>query len=326
VGVPQSGQSWLLYNHSTCTNLAACTGNQLGEIGTNIKTLTQSVTTAYDIHPDDAPAFYLNGQPGATDTGVRTLERFLNPATFTATDPYVRVNGVPQTVPLTEALADPVELQALHMVNADANRTPTFVDFGNPDYFFQTSNPCSNVAMCVTSGFAWNHGDIQQEIGNTWAGFVGPGIARNGVDSTTWTDHTNLRPTILSLVGLQDDYTDDGHVLVQALTKQATPDGLSGGKIAQLEQVDEQLNSPFGDYAKATLAASTKALVGSDTDYTNFTTPMSTLEPNRETLAKTIRDALNDAAFNGGTITDAQATIWINQANGYISQAQALPH
>ena len=48
-------------------------------------------------------------------------------------------------------------------------------------------------------GFAWNHGDIQEEIGNTWVGFVGPGVASNGVDSTTWTDHTNLRPTILAL-------------------------------------------------------------------------------------------------------------------------------
>ena len=68
-------------------------------------------------------------------------------------------------------------------------------------------------------GFAWNHGDIQQEIGNTWVGMVGPGVASNGIDSHTWTDHTNLRPTILSLVGLKDDYTEDGHVLVQALDK-----------------------------------------------------------------------------------------------------------
>ena len=49
------------------------------------------------------------------------------------------------------------------------------------------------------------------EIGNTWVGMVGPGIQRNGVDSTTWTDHTNLRPTILALTGLKDDYVDDGH-------------------------------------------------------------------------------------------------------------------
>jgi hypothetical protein len=323
VGMPNQTTGTQVYDHRTCTDLTSCPTNQIGEIGTNIKALT-APTTNYDIHFDDAPAFYVNGQPGPTDSAVRSLERQVGG--LTATDPYVRQNGVPQTVPLTEAMADPVELQALHMINADPTRTPTFVDFGNPDYFFQTSNPCTGLSMCVTSGFAWNHGDIQQEIGNTWVGFVGPGIATNGIDSKTWTDHTNLRPTILSLAGLKDDYIDDGHVIVQALDKHALPSGLSASKVADLENADEQLNAPFGEYSADTLAASTKALEGSDTDYTNFTTPMSTLEPQREALAKTIRDALNEATFGNGTITDAQATVWITQANALIQQAAALPH
>jgi hypothetical protein len=331
VGTAQSGQNWLLYNHSTCTNLSQCSNNQIGEIDANMKALTSSVTTSYDIHFDDAPAFYLNGQPGPTDSTVRSLERLVGG--LTSVDPYVRdSNNQPETVPLTDALADPVELQALHMVNADPNRTPTFVDFGNPDFFFQTSAPCGTTAnpiqKCALSGFAWNHGDIQQEIGNTWVGMVGPGIAHhgNGIDANTWTDHTNLRPTILSLVGLKDDYTDDGHVLVQALNKPALPKGLGGGKIADLENAYEQLNAPFGAYSADTLAASTKALEGSDGDYSTFTSDMASLEPNREALAITIRNALFDAAFNGGTISDSQATSWINQANGYISDAAGLPH
>jgi len=322
IGTPQSGQSNLLYNHSQCTNLSTCPANTIGEIQSNMFALTGS--NNYDIHFDDAPAFYVNGKPGPLDAGVRALERKVGG--LTSVDPYVRVNNVPQTVNMTDALADPVELQALHMVNADPNRTPTFVDFGNPDFFFQESNCSGGFNECTSSGFAWNHGDIQQEIGNTWAGLVGPGIAKGGIDPTTWTDHTNLRPTILSLVGLKDDYTDDGHVLVQALEKAALPKGLSGGKIADLENAYEQLNAPFGDYAKDTLAASTKALEGSDGDYSTFTSDMASLEPNREALAVTIKDALFDAAFNGGTISDAQATNWITQANGYISQAAALPH
>jgi hypothetical protein len=324
VGTPQPGQNWLLYNHTTCTNLAQCPSNQIGEVDANMKALTSSVTTNYDIHFDDAPAFYLNGQPGPTDPTVRSLEQLLGG--LTATDPYVRVNGVPQTVPLTTALADPVELQALHMVNADPNRTPTFVDFGNPDFFFQGSNPCTGVAMCVLSNFAWNHGDVQDEIANTWVGMVGPGVDHHGVDSKTWTDHTNLRPTILSLVGLKDDYTPDGHVLVPGLDRAAIPSGLRGEKIAALENAYEQLNAPFGDYAAHTLAASTKALEGSAGDYSTFTSAMAGLEPQREALADTIRDALNDAAFNGGSISDSEATSWIDQANDLISQAAALPH
>ncbi len=59
-------------------------------------------------------------------------------------------------------------------------------------------------------GFAWNHGDIQDEIANTWAACVGPGIENTAIDSTAWTDHTDLRPTILTLLGLHDDYQTTG--------------------------------------------------------------------------------------------------------------------
>src|SRR5262245_58281623 len=43
---------------------------------------------------------------------------------------------------------------------------------------------------------------------------------------STWTDHTNVRPTMLSLLGLHDDYVDDGRVLVEGLDPKATPHGL----------------------------------------------------------------------------------------------------
>ncbi len=325
VGTPQPDANNLIYDHRTCTDLTKCPTNQIGEVNANIKALTGQ--SNFDIHTDDAPAFYVNGQPGPTDPGVRSLERTVSG--LTSVDPYVRQNGVPQTVKLTESLADPVELKTLHMVNTDPNRTPTFVMFGNDDFFFVTSNPCTGVSECVAPAFAWNHGDIQQEIGNTWAGVVGPGIANNGIDSKTWTDHTNLRPTIMYLTGLKDDYTQDGHVLVQALENHTLNQGLNGNRVAQLEQVDDLLNAPFGDFANATLAASTKALESSDANdatYTSIEGQIASLTTQRDTLANTIRQALNDAAFNGGTITNAQAQQWITQANALIAAAQALPH
>jgi hypothetical protein len=286
----------------------------------------------YQIHFDDAPAFYVNGQPGPTDPGVRSLERTVGG--LTSLDPYVRdSNSVPQTVHLTESLADPVELKALHMINTDPNRTPTFVDFGNPDFFFQTTPPCGTTAapiqVCVAPAFAWNHGDIQQEIGNTWAGFVGPGVQKNGIDSDTWSDHTNLRPTILALTGLHDDYVDDGHVITQIVKNGALPKGLKGANIDDLGQAYEQVNAPFGDFAKATLASSTKALLSNDSGdatYTSIEGQIATLTTSRDTLASQIRQGFNDATFNNGSISDAQATQWIAAANALIAQAQALPH
>ncbi|HEY2208889.1 MAG TPA: hypothetical protein VGH26_06320 [Gaiellaceae bacterium] len=332
VGAPQPGGDWLTYNHTTCTTptFPNCPSSQIGEVGANIKGLVTAAdsgaTTSYDIHPDDAPTFYVNGQPARTDTTVRRLERDVGG--LTAPDPYVR-NGAnqPQTVPLTVSMADPVEEKTLHMVNADPSRTPTFTMFGNPDYFFSTSNPCSGTPLCVTPGFAWNHGDVQPEIGNTWVGMVGPGVANNGVNSTTWTDHTNLRPTVLSLVGLHDDYTDDGHVLVQALDVGVTPQAMKGQTIADLEAAQEQVNAPFGQFADATLAASTRAIKSTDdNEYNNIEDSITSLTGQRDALVAQIRSALNDATFNGTTIPQSQAQSWINQANSLISQAQALPH
>ena len=60
----------LIYDHRTCTNLMTCPTNQLGEIGANMYSLTGQ--SNYQIHFDDAPAFYVNGQPAATDPGVRS--------------------------------------------------------------------------------------------------------------------------------------------------------------------------------------------------------------------------------------------------------------
>jgi len=326
VGMPAPGGNYLLYNHSTCMNLATCSTNQIGEITTNIKGILPGGEPTFDIHFDDAPAFYVNGQPARTDPSVRKLERDVGG--LTSLDPYVRDgSGTVQTVPLTQALADPVEEQALHMVNADPNRTPTFTMFANPDFFFQTSNPCTGVPECVSSAFAWNHGDIQQEIGNTWVGMVGPGIDRNGVDATTWTDHTNLRPTILSLTGLQDDYADDGHVIVQALDHHALPNALSGSIVPKLEDAYEQVNAPFGAFAAATLKASTTALESNaplDATYTSTESSIQSLTSQRDALATLIKNALNAATFSGTPINPAQAQGWINQANLLISQAQSL--
>jgi hypothetical protein len=42
-----------------------------------------------------------------------------------------------KTQQLSVALADPVELRLLHMITGDPQRTPTFVMFGDPDYYFE---------------------------------------------------------------------------------------------------------------------------------------------------------------------------------------------
>ena len=82
---------------------------------------------------------------------------------------------------MTVGLADPVEMELLHMVTADPARTSTFTWFAKPDYFVFAGAPNCN-SPCVTeqSGFAWNHGDVTPDIIQTWLGVVGPGVHEPG--------------------------------------------------------------------------------------------------------------------------------------------------
>jgi hypothetical protein len=320
-GIPQADGS-LAYAHTPCAqaDLTHCPANQIGEVNVKIGAVLPAGEPAFDIHFDDAPTFYVSGQPGRTDASVRKLERDV--AAAKAVDPYA--GGV--AVPIAEQLADTVEEQTLHMVNSDPKRTPTFTMFGNPDFFFQTTSPSCGGDVCVNPGFAWNHGDSQDEIGNTWLGMVGPGVKKLGVDSSTWTDHTDVRPTMLSLLGLADSYQDDGRVVTQIVGSKALPGELGGHRhtATQLGDAYKQLNAPFGSFGMDTLAASTRAIAGDDATYASIEGKIADLTSQRDALAAQIRAGLNGAAFSGQSLPDKQAKQWIKQARGLLDEAHAL--
>ena len=288
-------------------------------VTTNLKALLPAGAPSFDLHFDDAPTIYVNGQPNRTDTAVRKLERDMGSAT--ALDPY---NGGQQT-PIAQRLADTVEEQTLHMINADPKRTPTFTMFGNADFFFQgsSSGTCGGTTpTCVDSKFAWNHGDFQDEIANTWVGFVGPGVRSNGIDSTTWTDHVDYRPTINALLGLHDSYLDDGRVITQILGHGGNEDEQGDSSTAdQLGAVYKAVNAPFGQFALDTLVASTAALKSTDElKYDSIETAIANLTTERNALAGAIRYALN----SGGSVGDDQAEAWIKQGQSLLDRAHAL--
>jgi hypothetical protein len=330
-GAPD-GNGNLVYNHTACPQApiaSSCPSNQIGEVTVKIGSVLPASEPPYDIHFDDAPTFYVSGNaahpngPDRTDPSVRQLERDV--ANATAPDPYA---GGPTKI--MQRLADTVEEKTLHMVNADPKRTPTFTMFGNDDFFFQTTNlsgGCAGSTVCANPGFAWNHGDFQEEIGNTWVGIVGPGVQHNGVDSTTWSDHTNVRPTMLALLGLKDDYVDDGRVLIEGLTTQATPHSLVAHRetVLRLGAVYEQVNAPFGQFAMDTLRASTTALSSDDATYTSIENQIASLTAQRDALvSQHILPALNGAAFDGQALNEQQAKSWIDQANSLLDQARTL--
>jgi hypothetical protein len=306
----------------------ACTYPTLGEIDANLTGLmaNQGVTTPFAVHSDDAPTVYVDGNPAPTAPITRAFER----AAAGLVDPQSVITG--QQTPLAQRLADPVEMKILHMVTADPARTPTFTLFGNPDYFMLTSgSPCSSEACFQEGrGFAWNHGDFQSEIVNTWLGLVGPGVLPMGVTSSVWSDHTDIRPTILSMVGLKDDYAHQGRVLFELLNASAVPLALRDhrGVVQQLAAVYKQLNASVGSFGLNTLQASTRALesgtASDDSTYTNLEAALASLGNSRDALAGQIQAALEGAAFDSQPINVPQAQGWIAQGQALLGQAAAL--
>jgi hypothetical protein len=148
------------------------------------------------------------------------------------------------------------------MLTADAARTPTFTAFARPDYFLFAGAPnCTQPCVSINPSFAWNHGDFAPDINQTWLGLAGPGVRPAGLDATTWVDQTDIRPTILALLGLHDDYRHDGRALVEALDPRALPVSLREHQptLVRLAQVYKQLNGSVGSFGSDTLTASTSA-------------------------------------------------------------------
>jgi hypothetical protein len=205
-------------------------GNEVGELALNFSGLLQAesgITTAASVNSDSAPDIYLTNDPGPDDPSLRAFEQASG--TLTVTNP---ISGATDTI--AQAMANSVEFNALHMQTFDPLRTPSFTIFANPDYFVTGSTTCGTSATpetaCVTQqpGFAWNHGDVQPEITNTWLGMVGPGIDQAGVDQVTWSDHTDVRTTMLTFLGLKDDYSHEGRALVEKFDGWAQPSAVKG--------------------------------------------------------------------------------------------------
>jgi hypothetical protein len=311
---------------------------QVGEINANIDTLVQnqfpslfntflasSGPDTFTVHGDSAPPFYLArkgaGPLGQTDPDTRTFERTI--AGVTAVNPFTGA-----TDNLLDLYADQAGMKALHMITTgDPVRNATFAFFANDNYFI-TDFPTSTCLTCVESAFAWNHGDVQKQIGQTWVGFVGPGVA-NEADQTIFTDHTDVRPTINALTGLPDTYQSDGRVITEALVPGAVPAGLAGEQntAEALGAAYKAINAPFGQFAQDILITSTKALQGADpgdTIYSSKETAIANLTTARDVLAEQIRETLDLAEFGGQPLDSVTAAGWLSQAQTLLNSADAL--
>jgi hypothetical protein len=304
---------------------------QVGEVQANLPGLLAAErqnTTSFAVEPQGAAVYVTNPahqpvSPPADDPAVRQLER--DTAALTANNPHSGVQG--ETV--VNYQADAIEQRILHLQTADPQRTPTYTVFPKPDYYFDSASPaCATSAnpqsdcVKVTSGFAWNHGYYSPDIDITWSSFVGPGIAKNGVDGPqpadspavkdpnggglvpdystvgTWVDETDVRPTLLYAAGLRDDYVMDGRVITQLL-----PGTAQLRQTAELGSCYKQLNASVGTFGTDTLLASTAALASgsstNDQEFSDTTARLTSLAEQRDTLASDVKKVLDGVEFHG---------------------------
>jgi len=219
------------------------------------------------------------------------------------------------------------------MQTRDPLRTPTYTLFPKPDYFFSTSGP--NVS--INNGFAYDHGYYSPNIDVTWVGIAGKGVKVNGVDGPspsqgnqpsdlestntvpqasrvgTWVEEADIRPTMLYLAGLNDDYQSDGHVITQALA--TVPPALTATQ--ELAAGYDQIESSVGQFGTDTLIADTKALAsgssGDDSAYAAEQSTLVQLADDLNTAVAKIKKVLSEAAAgnapNHGQVTSGLSLV-----------------
>ena len=328
--------------------------NQIGEVQANLPALLQlerGNTTPFDVEPQGA-AIYVHStgpvSPPANDPGVRQLER--DTAAITANNPHSGVTGEK----IVNYQAGATEQRILHLETADPQRTPTFTVFPKPDYYFDPAVPaCAGSAtpaadcVAVNSKFAWNHGYYSPDIDITWSSFAGPGVRQAGVDGPspahspavadpnggglvpafstkgTWADETDVRPTLLHLAGLTDDYVMDGRVISQILSHQGNLN-----RVKALAGCYKQLNASVGRFGTDTLVASTRALAsGSSADdsaYITTNAALATLGAHRDMLASKIKNELDQVEFHGAGINPHVAQSQLASCRALIRVAAGL--
>ncbi len=270
---------------------------------------------------------------------MRQLER--DTAAMTGDNPYTGVNGEK----ITNYQAGALEQRVLHMQTADTLRTPTYTLFPKPDYFFGDDRARTSA---INPAFAWNHGYYSPNIDITWAGFVGPGVARRrhrragtrpaATSRTTRTRRTRCpRPAAwapgsrrpicarrcCTSRGSPTTTRPTARVISQVLRSQSS----ALRDTEDLAAAYQQINSSVGAFATDTLIADSAALAGGspsdDSAYQHEQQQLLALANARDALAGVIKVQLSRAAA-GHPLSHKAAAIEVLLARALLAQAHHL--
>jgi hypothetical protein len=132
----------------------------------------------------------------------------------------------------------------------------------------------------------------------------------------------------MQLLGLHDDYTPDGRVLIEVIDPGALPPAVRDHyqPLVHLGDVYTQLNAAVGQFGRSTLAASTRALASSsagDATYTKIENTLTRLGTARDAVVAQLKAVLYGAEF-GGAQPPAAAVAAAGSSGGLVSAASGL--
>ena len=160
--------------------------------------------------------------------------------------------------------------------------------------------------------------DIAPEINTTWLGVVGPGVRHLGVTNKLWTDHSDIRPTLMALTGLKDDYAHQGRPITEIMS------GEDRGT-NQLAFAYKQINTPLGQLSLDSIKFATKATLSNSTGDTTYTKADATIAEwtaDRNALAAKMIKLL-DTTARGSQESEGDSEGLIAQANKLLKEVHA---
>jgi hypothetical protein len=143
-----------------------------------------------------------------------------------------------------------------------------------------------------------------------------------------FSNHVDLRPTMMYLLGLNDDYQHDGRVILEMVDPNILPASVHAHSetLLRLGQIYKQINAPFGALAQSTLTVSNFAIQSNsdgDAVYNTLENKIASWTTQRDALASQIKTILEGAEFGGLAINEQQAKQLISAGQALLNQASA---
>jgi hypothetical protein len=150
-------------------------------------------------------------------------------------------------------------------------------------------------------------------------------VRRLGVVHDVFSDHADIRPTIMALLGLKDSYIHDGRVLVEFLDDRiVSAVAPQRSSFVRLAQAYKRLNAPSGPLSRNSLTWATRSIKAGDATYADYLSKIERVTEFRDALARDIKLQLAGPVFAGRPLNPQNADVLMARAGALLDDVEEL--